>query len=136
MRKSAFLLSTFTFVFILISSCSKEVYQGPTSPETIPEYGFLSINSYPHKVKIFINDKNSSYTTPDTISWIEKGTIKVTLKKELFADTTFYLNVTHKETTKVFVDYRNNPKQYGVSCQPIVGNYLSQVDIDMQNKIG
>ena len=113
MRNPSFLLSALFLFFILMTSCEKEIYTGPSSPEIIPDYGFLSIDSYPSDAKIFINEKNSSYTTPDTISWIEKGNIKVTLKKELFADTSFNLHINYKETTDVFIDYRLNPRQYG-----------------------
>lgn len=107
---------------IILLSCKQEVYVG--EPELLPPANcVLSVNSYPTDLKIYFGSRNSGYLTPDRINWLGEGRTQVTLKKDWFRDSTFYVDLKDKETTYVYVDHRLNPKQYGkISFNSIPAN--------------
>ena len=107
-----FRVITFTVVCMMNLSCEQQVYTGePESPP--PANCILSINSFPAGLEIYVGQKNNGYKTPSQINWLAEGSTKITLKKDWFRDSTFYVDMKDKETTYVFIDHRLNPRQYG-----------------------
>ena len=61
--------------------------------------GGIFIESSPNGAGIYINDKYSDKTTPDTIKNLVFGTYKVSLKYPNYNDTTFYVDVSPNTIT-------------------------------------
>jgi len=102
----------FLFLFLLITSCEKEVFTGP--PDEPPsENAKIFIQSNPSGAMIYYQNKYTGQKTPDTLTWLSSGnqTIKLLLKS--FVDTSFVVPAEDKKITNVFVDYSLNPAQYG-----------------------
>ena len=111
--KSLNLIIILMLTLVSFQSCEKEVYTGtPTEPVTT-EYGKLFVNSDPQDARIYVDNKNSGYITPDTIDWLEDGPHVITLKQGLFGDTTFTINITEGNRLDKFIDYKSNPKFWG-----------------------
>ncbi len=99
-----FLLSTF-------SSCTKDV--SVTPPDAPPPNGYLFINSYPSGFQIYLNGLPRRRATPDSLTWLSTNSYSITLKKNLFRDTSFTVNVVEGIKKSVFVDYSKNPAMLG-----------------------
>lgn len=86
-----------------------------------PPDGVLFINTFPDSFKIFIDGKYRIRITPDSVRWLETGNYLVTLKKDLFIDTSFSVSVNEGKTTQEFIDFSINPKfrgQLSVEANP------------------
>jgi len=92
-------------------SCEKE----PTRSieEELPTKNAIIIGSNPAGAKIYIAGKNTGQVTPDTIFWLRNGEVRVTLKLELFKDSSVTVMVNEKDTQSVFLDYTNNHTMMG-----------------------
>ena len=90
--------------------------------------GSIFIQSTPAGAEIYVGDKSTSKTTPDTIKNLISGTYKVTLKYTGYNDTTFYVDVSQntlsvKNITMVkSIDYGD---LYIQSSPPGAGIYLN-----------
>ncbi len=104
------LLLLMALLFLAGISCQKEP---TTSPEDVllPKT-FLFVDSNPRGSKIFIDNRYMGQRTPDTITWLEKGTHLVTLKQNLLKDSNLVVNITD-EYSSVFFDYTTNPTMRG-----------------------
>lgn len=97
-------------------SCEKNVYTGTVEVEYF-ENGKIFIDSKPNGAQIFVDNKNSGLSTPDTIPWLQSGSHSVTLKKYLFQDTTVTIQVKDREVSSAFVDFTLNSKNFGkIEC--------------------
>ncbi len=108
MQKYLYLLTPF---FILAGiSCQKEV---TTSPEDVllPKT-LLFVDSNPQGSKIFIDNRYMGQRTPDTITWLEKGTHLVTLKQNLLKDSNIVVTIAD-DYSSIFFDYTTNPTMRG-----------------------
>ena len=78
-----FLLTLLLLNFLLISGCS------PISNLLFGPSGSIEVTTYPSSAKIFLNDKDTGYVTPYTITNLTKGTyeIKVTLGDISYTET-------------------------------------------------
>lgn len=93
-------------------SCEKEVFTGePEEPP--PQNAMIFIDSKPQNALIYINDKNTGFRTPATFNWLSEDYYKITLKLDLFKDTTFYVQSVLNELKSYFIDYYLNPGHYG-----------------------
>lgn len=102
-------------IFIAITSCDKDVSVTPPNPRIYS--GFINIQSYPEGAMIYLNGRISGKTSPDSIKWLEEDYYEVTLKKQYYRDTTFYVNVIEGERNYLFIDYTNNPLMRGyIEC--------------------
>ncbi|MEW6195046.1 MAG: two-component regulator propeller domain-containing protein [Bacteroidota bacterium] len=110
--KKILLLFITLLSLVVLNSCDKEVYTGVTETEYF-ENGKIFIRSNPTNAKIYLDDKNTGLTTPDSLIWLTTGSHKITLKLTNFKDTTFYLNVIDRQTTNDYVDYYQNPGHFG-----------------------
>jgi hypothetical protein len=99
------------FIVTLLNGCQKEL---STSPEDILlAKNALIVESYPSGAGIYLNDKNTGQFTPDTLFWVNEGRIKLTLKLNLFKDSTITIQQSPIDTQRIFLDYSKNPTMNG-----------------------
>jgi hypothetical protein len=111
MRKSIINIITLAIIVLFNFSCEKEI---STSPPTKPvPVAYIFIDSNPTGAKIYEDGKFSGKVTPDSLNWLEEKTYLFTLKKELYRDTSFSVNISKDERKEIFVDYFQNQKMYG-----------------------
>jgi hypothetical protein len=121
--KSIFLAISIAVFSFTALSCDKEVSTSPL-PAAAPT-GFISIESSPSGAAIYLNNKNTGQFTPDSICWLDYDIYKITLKMNLFRDTTFYAKAEQNKKTKINVDYFSNPLMFGsISCSSVPSNSL------------
>ena len=93
-----FLLTLLLLSFLLTSGCA------PISNLLFgPSFGSIEVTTYPSGAKIFLNDKDTGYVTPYTITNLTKGTyeVKVTLGDISYTKTVI---VYSDNTTSVYKD--------------------------------
>ena len=106
-----------TWFFILSISltmylgCDKKVSQTPVAPP--PPEGFIYVDSDPQGFAIYQNDRNTGRYTPDSLSYLNEGNYKITLKKLYWKDTTFTISVTEDELVNINIEYLSNESMYG-----------------------
>jgi ligand-binding sensor domain-containing protein len=101
------------------SGCDKVVSVSP--PDKPPPNGYIFIDSYPTGAHIYLNGKARRRATPDSLTWLNTSVDTVTLKKELYRDTSFVVNIVEGKRLNVFIDYTKNPLMRGkiyCSSQP------------------
>ncbi|MBK8947076.1 MAG: PEGA domain-containing protein [Ignavibacteriae bacterium] len=80
----------FFLIFIIVNiSCDKKVSVSDPIAYEISNLEFF-IQTIPEGASIFVDDKNISQTTPDTVKYLTEGSHKFTLKLDRFLDYTFY----------------------------------------------
>ncbi len=100
---------------IIFISCEKSVFTGYEEPKT--ENNKIQITSNPSNAKIYLNGKNTGFTTPSLLTWLESGKDTIGLKLFLYRDTTFIIDIKGEEEQKRFIDFKANPGNYGnISC--------------------
>jgi len=99
-------------LIILLISCEKQVFVESEEKEIL-SYGKILIESIPGPAQVYIDGRNSGFTTLDTIKFISVGSHKITLRQNLFKDTTLIVSVDDKFTAKIIVDYFKNPGHFG-----------------------
>lgn len=102
------------FIFMLItiySGCDKEVSQTPVAPP--PPKGFIYVDSEPQGFAIYQNDRNTGRYTPDSLSYLDEGDYKITLKKLYWKDTSVTVSATEEEVVNINIDYLANESMYG-----------------------
>ena len=105
-----------SLIILTVISCDKEV--STSEPEEPPTNGFISVSSNPSNAKIYMNGRNTGSFTPDSLKWLDEGSHSITLKKVLFRDTTFNVDVVENVKNYLDIDYTKNPKMYGsIYCQ-------------------
>lgn len=105
------IISLLLLIVVFQFGCDKEVTVS-VSDDQIPN-AFLYVSSYPQGSEIYLNGKNSGKITPDFIPYLDNGEYSVTLKKKYFRDTTFKVILKQPDTSKVHIDYFNNPLMLG-----------------------
>jgi len=100
-----------TLLFAMFLGCDKEVSRSPVEPEA-PK-GFIYVDSDPRGFKVFFNNRNTGRITPDSISYIDADQYLITLKKQLFKDTSVVVMLDENEKENVFIDIISNPSMYG-----------------------
>lgn len=107
--------SIFVLFFGVIYSCNQEV--SVTPPDAPPPHGYVLIDSNPEGAQIFLDGKNRRRITPDSLTWLETNTYTITLKKELFRDTSITIDAVDGEKKTYFIDYTKNPAMRGqINC--------------------
>lgn len=108
-------LFVFSYLIFSGSTCNKEI--SVTPPDTPPPSGFVYINSNPEGFHIYLDNKERRRITPDSLTWLSTGTYVITLKKNLFKDSTFIISASEKEKHSVFIDFTQNPYMRGnINC--------------------
>ncbi len=112
----------FSFIILILisllfqnSGCDKSVSVSP--PDEPPPNGYIYIDSYPKEAHIYLNGKARRRATPDSITWLKTSIDTFTLKKELYRDTSFIVNIVEGQRQSVFIDYTKNPLMRGeIDC--------------------
>ena len=105
----------FASLAALLFSCNQEVSVSP--PDAPPPHGVVVVDSKPPGAHIFLDGKDRRRLTPDSLTWLETGTYNVTLKKDLFRDTSITVDAVEGEKHSFFVDYTKNPAMRGqINC--------------------
>jgi ligand-binding sensor domain-containing protein len=82
-----------------------------------------------------LNNRNTGSKTPDSLTWMAEGTYQITLKKKLFKDTSFTVEVRKDYKNHVHIDYHTNPGMYGgIYCQTTPDNALVIVNDSVTNQ--
>ena len=111
MKNLVVFINIFLIALIFIS-CNKEVSTSP--PEPVPQKtGKLFVDSNPGGAKIYLNDKNTGFITPDTVPYLVFGTYKLTAKLNLYKDSSEIVVIKKDSLTSVFLDYTINPTMKG-----------------------
>ncbi len=109
------IIITISLLFILslsLNSCEKEVSTSP--PDPMPQNsGKLFIDSKPEGAHIYLNGKNTGFNTPDTVPYLDGGSYKITLKLNLFKDSSQIVTIRKDSLTTIFMDYTINPTMKG-----------------------
>lgn len=108
------LLSVFMILLSVLfqnSGCDKTVSVSP--PDKPPPNGYIYIDSNPEGSHIYLNGKARRRATPDSLNWLSTNSYTITLKKELYRDTSFVVNIVEGKRLNVFVDYTKNPAMRG-----------------------
>lgn len=108
---------------IVLTSCKKDV--NVSSPDTNIDLYEISMTSNPSGAMIFIDGKNSGYTTPAVIKYLEKGEYSVLLKYPYFLEYKDTINI--KENTSKnynFFDLKNVYGQLEISGITLGGDIL------------
>ncbi len=98
-------------ILLFLGSCAKEVSVSP--PDAPPHHGFVFIDSYPKGFHIYLNNRARRRATPDSLTWLTSGSYTITLKKDLYRDTTISVDILEGEKRKYFVDIADNPAMRG-----------------------
>ena len=93
------------------SSCTKDVSVSP--PDMPPPDGYLFINSYPTGFQIYLNGLPRRRVTPDSLTWLSTNSYTITLKKNLFRDTSFSIEIVEGKKKDIFIDFSKNPAMLG-----------------------
>lgn len=92
LKKNSYRDTTFQITVIGYLTVSKKVTLTSIT-------GSIFIQSNPSGADIYLSDKSTGTTTPDTIKNLVTGTYKITLKYPEYNDTTFYADVKQNEVT-------------------------------------
>ncbi len=99
----------------IVYSCNQEISVSP--PDAPPPHGYVLIDSKPAGAHIYLDGKNRRRITPDSLTWLETNTYTITLKKELYRDTSFTIDAVDGEKKNFFIDYTKNPAMRGkINC--------------------
>lgn len=103
-------------ILLSIVSCEKEI--STTQLEEEAGKAQIKITSYPAALAIYKNGRNTGSFTTDSLTFLSEGNYEITLKKNLFADSSFVVTLGKDEKKSIFIDYSTNPKMYGnIYCE-------------------
>lgn len=110
----------FIYFLVLLSllfwGCEREVSTSPDYEEKINN-SVLYLSSNPEGAMIYLDGKISGLKTPDSLVWLDDTSYVVSLKLNLFRDTTFRINFGANEVKDLYIDYSENPRMYGsIQC--------------------
>ena len=109
-------LPVILIVGIVLYSCGRQV--SVTPPDAPPPNGFIYINSNPKGFTIYLDGKDRRRITPDSLTWLSNGTYKITLKKDLFRDSSFTFDILEGKKKSIYIDYSKNPLMLGsIYCE-------------------
>lgn len=109
-------LCAFGILFFASVSCERDVFTGFEENIEI-ENCKVFIESNPTNASIYFDGKNTGKKTPDTLDWLISGKNKITLKLELYEDTTETITLTKGVPGNLFIDFESNSRNYGkIEC--------------------
>ena len=106
---------------IAFNSCKKDMYEGATEPEVI-HTSKLYVDSNPESLKIYLDGNYLGVDSPDSVGWLPDGKHKVTLKHELYPDTSFDVELVNGETKSFYINGFASPHFYNkiyVESEPV-----------------
>ncbi len=102
-----------TLILLLLTNSCEQLVSVSPPPGEVTNTALLFVNSNPSGANIYINGKIAGEITPDTVKWLNEGNYALTLKKDLFRDTTLTINVSRDSTSIVNINYLNAPNMRG-----------------------
>ena len=96
---------------MILNSCNQKV--SVTPPDSPPPNGYIYITSNPKEFHIYLDGKARRRATPDSLKWLKTGTYLITLKKDLFRDTSFSADIVEGIKKSKFVDLTKDPLMLG-----------------------
>ncbi|MBA4406416.1 hypothetical protein C0389_03995 [bacterium] len=103
-------------ITLILISCEKEVFTGLVETG-ITEFGKVFVTSNPKGYKLYIDNKYMNVSSPDSVPFISEGIHKLTLKHEIFSDSSMNVVVQKKSTLSLNLDMMKNPRFYAkVGC--------------------
>ncbi|MDP3580315.1 MAG: PEGA domain-containing protein [Ignavibacteria bacterium] len=109
-------LSAITLSIFILNRCERAVFTGYEEPKEI-ENCKIYIKSNPTNASIYFDGKNTGKKTPDTLDWLSSGTNRITLKLELYEDTTETVHLAKSVTNNLYIDFESNSRNYGkIDC--------------------
>ncbi len=100
---------------IICISCNQKI--SVTPPDSPPPNGYIYISTNPEGFQVYLDGKQRRRVTPDSLTWLAGGNHLVTLKKNLFRDTSFTVKIVEGVKEKKFIDFANNNSMLGsISC--------------------
>jgi ligand-binding sensor domain-containing protein len=112
MKRSIIYITLCGIILLFISSCEQQISTSPDEPDPTNS-GKLFVDSKPLGARIFINGKNTGQLTPDTIAWLDPTDYRVTLKLNLFKDTSVTVKIDEHSVKSIYLDYTTNPNMKG-----------------------
>ena len=113
--KSLFAFLKCILLILILISCEKQV--SVSEPYTDTPENKLIVETLPNGASIFMNGDNTGKTTPDSILHLEPGNYVITLKRELFLDTSTVINMQEENVERIFVNYFNDARNFGkIEC--------------------
>ncbi len=111
-----YIISIVYLIAVLITgitgpSCNRQV--SVTPPDAPPPNGIIFINSDPTGFQIYLDGKPQRRLTPDSLKWLQTGVYTVTLKKDLFNDSTFAVSAVEDKKVNVFIDFAHSGAMLG-----------------------
>ncbi len=100
-----------TIADLILFSCNQKVSVSP--PDAPPPDGYIYISTNPEGFQIYLDGKQRRRETPDSLTWLTSGKYLVTLKKNLYRDTSFTVNIVEGVKVKKFVDFTDNYSMRG-----------------------
>ncbi len=102
-------------ISLFFYSCEEQVSISP--PDIPPPNGTLIIDSNPRGAHIYLDGKEKRRITPDSLLWLETDNYNVTLKLDLYRDTSIIVSAVEGERAQYFVDFTQNPFMRGkINC--------------------
>lgn len=93
-------------------SCEKEVFSGLVEND-ITEFTKVFVTTNPEGYKLYIDNRYMNLTSPDSIQFVSEGIHKLTLKHDIFSDSSMNINVTKSSNLALNVDMMKNPRFFG-----------------------
>lgn len=100
-----------TILLLALISCEKEVFTGLVE-NSITEYGKVFVSSNPRGYKLYIDNKYMNVTTPDSITFVNEGNHKLTLKHEIFSDSSMNIVVKKSSPISLNIDMTKSSRFY------------------------
>jgi hypothetical protein len=111
MEKTLICLVIFITSLCFLISCERDLSVSPD--ETYIKKNAVFVESNPTGAKIFINNKNTGQLTPDTVFWVPSGDLILTLKLDLFKDSSVAVHIDNEDTVSLFLDFTKNKTMLG-----------------------
>jgi len=100
-----------SLIALLTVSCDKEVFTGLVESGAT-EFGKVFISTNPGGYKIFIDNKFMNVTSPDTVSYLSDGVHRLTLKHDVYSDSSTNITISKNSVQSLSIDMMKNPRFY------------------------
>lgn len=118
------------FLAVIFYSCKKEILTEVVDLK--PEgTNHLLVESNPVEATIYLDGRNTGFSTPDSIRWLSTGKHTITIKHEYFIDTTVTVDLGRGFPSKILIDHYKNPGHLGTL---ICNSVPSGADIFIDDK--
>ena len=97
-------------MLLFFYGCDREI--STTSPDPDPGNNTLFVNSTPEGYSIYLNNRISGYTTPDSIPFLTSGDYTVSLKHEVYNDSTLDVSLSENEIFQLDIDFTRSASFY------------------------